>query len=246
MILRVALFITCLTDTFFPEVGRAVVRVLEHYGCQVSFPRDQTCCGQPACNSGFHHHARAQARAWLRAFARCDLIVTPSGSCADMVRHRYPELFAHEPDTLAAVRRLAPRTHEFVSFLRDVLRLDPRALPSLGDGQLTYHYSCHLRGQQTIDQTTDFIRAWAGPAYVPCERIDQCCGFGGVFAINHPPVSDAMGRDKLDCLLATGADTVISNEPGCTLHMAGLAHRLGHSLRFRHIAELLADSLDTA
>lgn len=240
--MNVALFVTCLTDTFFPRVGEAVVRVLRHFGCRVEFPPRQTCCGQPAYNSGFRPEAAALARRMVEVFETCETVVCPSASCTAMVQRHFPELLAGDPAWQARARRLAERTHEFATFLRDRLKINLAAHLRF-DEPVTFHYPCHARG---VYEPADLV-GWLGdvPAIdlrVP-RRLDLCCGFGGAFAVEYPSISGAMVRDKLDDLAATGARLVVCGESGCTLQMAGAARRRGLSLRFKHPAECLAESL---
>ncbi len=239
----VALFVTCLTDTFFPRAGDAVVRVLRHFGCRVHFPVAQTCCGQPAYNSGFHDEARALARRMIEIFEPYETVISPSASCAAMVRQHFPALFAPPDRHAAAADRLARRTHEFATFLVDRLHVDMAGLLRFAE-PVTFHYPCHARGIYGADDlqrwlTRDGEVDLRVPRYPDC-----CCGFGGLFAVEYPDISTAMVNDKLALLEQTGAKLVICNEGGCTLQMAGAAHRRGLPLRFRHIAECLAESLN--
>jgi len=232
----VGFFVTCLTDTFFPRVGEAAVRVLRHFGCRVHFPPQQTCCGQPAYNSGFHDHAAALLRRMPKAFASCEFVVTPSASCATMVKEHGPRLAGVNADE---VRLLAAKTWEFCTFLRDRLHVDIAACLKPRE-PVTFHYPCHARGIYEVADLLD----WLGRLDVrPPPRTDLCCGFGGLFAVDFPELSGRMLDDKLEMLAASGARLVICNEAACTLQMAGGAHRRGLPLRFRHLAELLAESL---
>jgi L-lactate dehydrogenase complex protein LldE len=240
--MTVALFITCLTDTFFPRVGEAVVRVLRHFGCRVEFPDTQTCCGQPAFNSGFHRDAAAVARRMIRVFEPCEHVVTPSASCAAMVRHHFVELLADDPTARAAAESLARRTHEFTRFLTHVLGVDLEAYLHF-DEPVTWHYPCHARGIVPFEELRSTLERCAGRSLRSPAQPDLCCGFGGLFAIEFPEISGGMLRDRLDELAATGARTVLCNEAGCTLHMLGGSARHGLPLRFRHVAECLAESL---
>lgn len=236
----VGLFVTCLTDTFYPRVGQAVVRLLQHFGCKVYFPPGQTCCGQPAYNSGFHSDAACLVRRMATVFGSYDVVVTPSASCATMVRQHGPELVSANHDQPARVRRLADRTYEFCTFLRDQLEIDIAEHLTV-DEPVTFHYPCHARGIYSLDD----LQAWLAklPQLRTPQRVDLCCGFGGVFAVDYPELSAAMLDDKLAQLNETGARLVISNEAACTLQMSGRAHRRGMPLRFKHLAECLAESL---
>lgn len=239
---RAALFVTCLTDTFFPRAGEAVVRVLRHFGCAVEFPPAQTCCGQPAYNSGFHRAARDVAAHWVEVFDPYECVVTPSASCAAMISRHTPELLADDPALKRAAERLAERTYEFSVFLRDRLLVDTAALLRIAE-PFTVHYPCHARGVYSVGELCASLPG-EGPNGLRLPRhTDLCCGFGGMFAIDQPQISGAMAGDKLDELAATRAELVVCNEAGCTLNLMGSANRRGMCLRFRHVAELLAESL---
>jgi L-lactate dehydrogenase complex protein LldE len=238
----VALFVTCLTDTFYPRVGAAVVRVLRHFGCHVEFPRRQTCCGQPAFNSGFHAEAAKLMRHMAAVFAEHERIVTPSASCAALVKRSGSELLVGDAEAQAAARRLADHTWEFATFLRDMLHVDIAPLLKF-DEPVTFHYPCHARDLYSLADLQSWLGVGNGRDVRTPEHADLCCGFGGVFAAEYPELSGAMLVDKLDDLAATGARLVISNEAACTLQMAGGAHRRGLPLRFKHLAECLAESL---
>jgi L-lactate dehydrogenase complex protein LldE len=239
----VALFVTCLTDTFQPRVGVAVVRVLRHFGCTVHFPPDQTCCGQPAYNNGFHAEAADLGRRFVDAFEGFENVVTPSGSCANMVVHHIPELLADDPVYAGRARRLAGRTWEFGRFLGEVLGVDLAAVPVDPGQAVTYHYSCHHRGWQTAEEASALIARLGGIDYRPLAGLDQCCGFGGAFRVLYPQISAAMSGDKLDEIARTGAGVVVCNEAGCSLTLSGAAHRRRRDVTFKHLAELLAESL---
>ncbi len=235
----VALFITCLSDTFYPRAGDALVRVLRHFGCRVHFPVGQTCCGQPAFNSGFHRAAAVLIRRMAAVFEPFAHVVTPSASCAALVKQHGPPLLADDPGAHAASVRLAEKTWEFCTFLRDRLNVDIAAHLKARE-PVTFHYPCHARSIYSLDD----LRTWLSSLEVrPPARADLCCGFGGLFAVEFPELSAAMLGDKLDELAATGARLVICNESACALQMAGGAHRRGLPLRFKHLAEVLAESL---
>lgn len=239
-----ALFVTCLTDTFFPRAGEAVVRVLRHFGCHVQFPPKQTCCGQPAYNSGFHAEAAAMIRRMARVFEPYEHVVTPSASCATMVRQHGPELLAGDATAHAAARRLAAKTREFTTFLQETLAIEVAAHVRF-DEPVTFHYPCHARETYSVNDLVQCLggnREGDGWLRIP-PRPDLCCGFGGVFAVDFPEVSNSMLSDKLEQLTATGAELVVCNEAACALQIAGGARRRGLPLRFKHIAECLAESL---
>ncbi len=239
--MRVALFITCLTDTFYPRVGEAVVRVLRHFGCEVEFPAEQTCCGQPAFNSGFCDAAKPLARRLIEIFEPYEHVVTPSASCATMLKDHYAELLADEAEWATAAQRLAHKTHEFATFLRDRIAVDIADHVRFNE-PVTYHYPCHARGVYTVADLCGWL-AGEGNRVQPPPHADLCCGFGGMFAVDFPEISGAMLEDKLDDLVASGARLVICNEGGCGLNLAGGARRRELDLRFKHLAECLAESL---
>ena len=240
--MQAALFITCLTDTFYPRVGAAVVRVLRHFGCEVAFPSAQTCCGQPAYNSGFHYETACLVRRMADLFGGHEYIVTPSASCATLVKHHGPELFRDDPRTFELVEQFGGRVWEFNIFLRDVLKIDIAAHLRFAE-PITYHYPCHARELYSLADLQAWLKGGNGTQVRDPARPDLCCGFGGMFAVDYPELSGAMLGDKLDVLAATGATLVISNEAACTLQMSGGAHRRGLPLRFKHLAECLAESL---
>lgn len=240
--MNVAFFITCLTDAFFPRVGVAVVKVLEHFGCRVAFPAAQTCCGQPMYNNGFHDDARALARRMIRVFAPFEHVVTPSGSCAAMIHDYYPSLFDDDHERHAA-EQLAAKTFEFVDFVNDVLKIDWAQHAPRVDTHATYHYSCHLRGIGQTDAAERVLKSIPGLTYTPLTTRDQCCGFGGTFALKFPPVSGALARDKSADIAATGVDTLICSEAGCGMNIAGACRREGVDVRMVSLAELLAEGL---
>ena len=238
------MFTTCLTDSFFPAAAAAAVRLLQRLDCTVDLPAEQTCCGQPQFNNGLHRQARTLARNMIEAFADSKCVVSPSASCTAMIRDYYPQLFAQEPHYLDRVREFVGKTYEFTEFLTRVLKADLKALNPRGRGRVTYHYSCHSRGVEVTPRiTVDLIKLIDGIEYVALEKMDQCCGFGGTFAVKTAPVSSALVADKVACIQAAAADTVVVNEAGCTLNIAGYCHRQGLNIRFVHIAQLLAESL---
>ncbi len=240
--MKVALFITCLTDSYYPRVGEAVVRVLRHFGCEVEFPPEQTCCGQPAFNSGFHDQAAAVARRMLRIFEPYETVVTPSASCAAMVKHHFAELLGDDARERAAAEQLAARTHEFAVFLTKELGIDIGRHLKFAE-PITFHYPCHARGIYSLAELHGWLTAAEAVDLRTPKHADLCCGFGGVFAVEYPEISGAMLDDKLEELAATGAKLVVCNEGGCALNMTGGAHRRGLALRFKHLAECLAESL---
>jgi L-lactate dehydrogenase complex protein LldE len=240
----VALFVTCLTDQFSPQAGLAVMHILEHFGCRVHFPQAQTCCGQPLYNNGFHGEAAGLARRMIEVFEPYPFIVTPSASCCAMVREHFPQLLAGEAAWQPGLQRLVSRTYEFVEFLQKVLKVDFEAIRLPQRQALTYHYNCHLRllgvGPEQADRP---LREMGNLEFRPLEKAEQCCGFGGMFSVEHPAISAVMAADKAKCIGDTGAPTVICNEAGCSMNISGMLHRQGVPARVRHFAEVLAEAL---
>ncbi len=234
--MRVGLFIACLNDAFYPRVGVAALRLLEHFGCQVIFPPTQTCCGQPMFNNGLRGDAARLARKLLADFDGCEAIVTPSGSCAAMVRENYPAL------GIADTERIG-RTWELIEFLVRVRRVDFAALGLRWPGRVTYHYSCHLRGLGLTDEVERVLATIDGLEYTPLAKREQCCGFGGTFATKFPEVSGTLVRDKVACIADTAADTLVCNEAGCGLNISGALHRENVPVRSVSLAEILAEAL---
>jgi L-lactate dehydrogenase complex protein LldE len=238
--IRVGLFVTCLVDLFRPSVGFAAVKLLGDAGCRVEVPPTQTCCGQPAYNSGDKADTKAIARQVMNAFTGFDYIVAPSGSCAGMLRAHFPELFADEPDFLPVVRRFADKVHELVSFLTDVMKVE--RIAAHYDGIATYHDGCSgLRELGVRTQPRKLLASVAGLSLKELPGAEVCCGFGGTFCIKYPEISERMASDKIADAAATGADTLLAGDLGCLLNMAGMASRQAKPLRVRHVAEVLAD-----
>lgn len=239
---RVQLFATCLIEAIRPEAGLAVVDVLEALGLEVDYPEGQTCCGQPAFNGGDWDNAAALGRHTLDVLTRSDApIIIPSGSCGDMIRHHYPHLFEDDPIYGPKARDVASRAYEFSEFVVDVLN----AAGEIGrsahpDGKLAYHPSCHLlRAMGIGSQPLELLEA-AGADLVELPNAEECCGFGGLFAIKMSAISSAMLARKLDAIEASGADTVVGCDVSCLINIAGGLHRRGVAVRTRHIAEVLA------
>lgn len=233
------LFVTCIVDTLYPEVGESVVRVLRRAGVQVGFPRGQTCCGQPAFNAGMRPQAKQMARHTIRTFeSKSGTVVLPSGSCTAMIRHGYSELFADDPEWLARAQALSERTYEFTEFLVDVLGIqDPKAR---FDARITYHPSCHLlRDLGVRTQPLQLLSAVEDLDFVALPHSDECCGFGGVFSVEHARISGAMLARKINHINATGAQLVISCDAGCMTNINGGLHRQEKSSRAVHIAQIL-------
>jgi len=236
---RVALFVTCLVDLHRPSVGFAAIRLLEAAGCQVEVPRAQTCCGQPAYNSGDRATARDLAAGLLDAFGGYDYVVVPSGSCGGMLKAHMPHLFDDDPNLRARADALAARTFELVSFLVDVLKLDTLSARWTG-GPVTYHDSCAgLRELGIKDQPRRLLAA-VGAEVKEMAEPEICCGFGGTFCVKYPEISVRMVSDKTRDIVASGAGTVLAGDLGCLLNIAGRLSREGQAVAVRHIAEVLA------
>ena len=236
---RVGLFVTCLVDLFRPQVGFAAVTLLKRAGCVVEVPLAQSCCGQPAYNSGDRASAAEVATGVIKAFAGFDYVVAPSGSCAGMIRAHYPELFADSPDLLARARDLAGRTWELTDFLdHRGLILDPA---SGAGGTVTYHDSCSsLRELGIRAQPRRLLAQLPGITLAELAQGEECCGFGGTFCVKYPEISGAMVSAKAADVEATGAETLLAGDLGCLLNIAGRLHRQGSTVKCRHVAEMLA------
>ena len=237
--MKIDLFTTCLTDSFYPSVAVSVVNVLRRLGIEVDVPAEQTCCGQPAFNSGLLEEARQVAVHMLDVFEDSETIVTPSGSCCAMVRHYYPMLFADYPSDLARAEAIAARLFEFVEFIEKVLSVDWRPWRLRYDATGCYHYSCHLRSLGMTDEVPRLLAKIDGFELRELEKYDQCCGFGGTFAVKYGHISEAMVNDKVDCIERTGAEVLVCNDGGCALNISGVLHRRGSPIRLMHAAQIL-------
>ncbi len=236
---RVALFVTCLVDLFRPTVGFAAVKLLEQAECAVEVPRAQTCCGQPAYNSGDRAAAKRIALRVIEAFAGYDYVVAPSGSCAGMIRCHYPGLFADDPAILPRAQDLAARCWELVSFLVDVRGV--RGVSARWEREATYHDSCSgLRELGVKDQPRRLLASVEGLRLRELPGTEVCCGFGGTFCVKYPEISDQMVDDKAADIAATGAAAVLAGDLGCLLNIAGKLARRGQPIEVRHVAEVLA------
>lgn len=240
---RVGLFVTCLADLMRPSVAFAAVKLLQDAGCTVEVPAGQTCCGQPALNSGDRKDAREIAKRVIEAFEGFDAVVGPSGSCMGTLRQDYPALFADDPAWAARADSLARRSHELLSYLVDVLKVD--GVQARYDGQATYHDSCAgLRELGVKGQPRQLLASVQGLDLVEMRGTEECCGFGGTFCVKYPDVSNAIVEKKAANIAATGADTLLAGDLGCLMNMAGKMSREGRKLRVRHVAEVLAGMTD--
>ncbi len=236
---RVSVFATCIIDQLFPQVGMAMCQVLERIGYEVDFPEEQTCCGQPAFNTGYRDEARQVARHFLKVFRGADYIVVPSGSCTAMITHHYPELFARESPLLAETERLLPRIREFSTFLLEVARVED--VGARFDGVVTFHDSCHGLRELGIKQGPRRLLAQVrGLTLREMEPPEECCGFGGTFAVKFPEVSGGMARAEIEAIQKTGAEAVVGIDSSCLLHLGGVLARAGLDIRTLHLAEVLA------
>jgi L-lactate dehydrogenase complex protein LldE len=241
--MRVALFVTCLVDLFRPTVGFAAVKLLEDAGCTVEVPRRQTCCGQPAYNSGDRADAEAIALQVFDAFAGYDYVVAPSGSCAGMLRIHYTELFADDSENLPRAQELAERSWELVSFLVDVCGTE--AVAANWQRRVTYHDACSgLRELGVKLQPRQLLASVSGLRLAELPGAEVCCGFGGTFCVKYPEISDKMVTDKAADIAGTGAQAVLSGDMGCLLNIAGKLYRQGRLVEVRHVAEVLAGMSD--
>ncbi len=235
----VTLFIQCLVDALYPEVAEAMVRVLDRLGISLTCPDDQTCCGQPAFNSGYRRQARIAARHFIEVFEDAELMVCPSGSCVNMVRHHYGELFQNDPQWSQRAQNLARRTYEFSEYLVDVLGVDD--LGARFEGKVTYHDSCHLlRGIGVRQQPRTLLQRVSGADFIEMKDSDYCCGFGGTFSTKYPDISDAMVTDKVKNLTDTNADALVVCDMGCLMNIQGKLSRLGSPIKVMHLAQILA------
>jgi len=240
---RVGLFVTCLADLFRPSVGFAAVKLLERAGCIVEVPRAQTCCGQPAYNSGDRNDARDIARQTIQAFDGFDYIVAPSGSCAGMLKKHYPGLFAGNALWESRAKEFAGRVHELVSFLTDVMGVI--AVDAGLEATATYHDSCSgLRELGIRDQPRALLSTVEGLVLKEMKDPDVCCGFGGTFCVKYPDISNEIVSQKTANIEASGADLLLAGDLGCLMNMAGKLKREGSKVKVRHVAEVLAGMTD--
>jgi L-lactate dehydrogenase complex protein LldE len=236
---RVSIFVTCVVDQLFPRVGIAMAEVLEALGYGIDFRERQTCCGQPAFNSGYRDEARRVARHFLDVFQDAEFVVVPSGSCTSMITHHFVELFADDPSTLAIAEHVASRTWEFSRFLLEMAKVED--VGARYEGVVTYHDSCHaLRELKIHDGPRRLLANVRGLDLREMDAADECCGFGGTFSVKFADVSGAMARTKIDSILRTQAGTVVSADQSCLMQLQGVMRRTGLNIRMMHLAEILA------
>jgi L-lactate dehydrogenase complex protein LldE len=235
--LKVQLFVTCLVDSLFPEAGEAVVQVLSRAGAQVEFPPDQTCCGQPAFNAGFHPEARRMAMHTIEVLEKtAGAVVVPSGSCASMIRHGYAELFENDPHWLPRAQALAERTFEFSQYLVDILQVSD--LQVQNPQRFAYHPSCHLLRGLGVEQQPLSLLESVGGAHISALE-PECCGFGGIFAVDHEEISTQMLERKLAQIDTTQAEAVVACDVSCLMHIEGGLRKRGSPVRCMHLAQVL-------
>ncbi|MGB2932066.1 MAG: (Fe-S)-binding protein [Methyloceanibacter sp.] len=235
----VGLFVTCLVDLFRPSVGFAAIKLLEDAGARVEVPQSQTCCGQPAYNSGDKEDAKAIARQVVESFERFDYVVAPSGSCAGMLRLHYPQLLADDPAFASRAQALAGKTFELTSFLVEVLGVE--AVDAHYAAPVTYHDACSgLRELKVKDAPRRLLRSVEGLTLTEMEETEICCGFGGTFSVKYPDIANAMVEGKVRNIVKSGAACVLAGDLGCLLHIAGKLSRDGSAIQCRHVAEVLA------
>ena len=238
--MKVSLFVTCLVDQLWTSVGVSAVEVLRRVGCEVEFDSRQTCCGQPAFNTGYRNEAREVAKRFIQIFeeSSADAIVSPSGSCTAMVRH-YPELFSDDSEWLKRAQAVAGRTHEFSSFLVNVLKVED--VGAEWTGRLTWHDACHgLRDLNLKSEPRRLIRNVRKAEFVELDNADSCCGFGGTFSVKYPEISVAILDQKIEAIERAGVAAVVSGDASCLMQIGGRLSRKGSKVRVMHLAELLA------
>ena len=241
----VSLFVTCIVDMIYPGTGVSVVEILEHLGVEVRFPMGQTCCGQPAYNAGFQEDARAVAKQFLTAFADAEVIVAPSGSCASMIVHYYPDLFKDDPEWYERATWAADITWELTEYLVNGLGISDLGA-SLPPTKVAFHQACH--GHRLLGlgaQARQLVEAIDGVTVTTMSHEDQCCGFGGLFAVKMPQVSGAMLDEKIEAIEGADADVIVTGDGGCMTHVNGGLARQNKPQRLTHIADLLAEGLRT-
>ncbi len=245
LIMKVSLFITCISDVVYPGVATAIVRLLSRYGVKVDVPKTQTCCGQPAFNSGYWDEARASAMTLLDAFEDSDFVVAPSGSCTGMIHHYYEELFKNDPIRHDQAIRLKEKTYEFTQFLVHVLQV--KDVGAVFPHKVTYHPSCHGTRLLGIKEEPKLLMGHVrGLELVPLPHGEDCCGFGGTFAVKMSDISGAMVTEKSDHVLATEAEVLVGLDMGCLMNIGGNLEYRGQPVRVMHLAELLEEGVRRA
>jgi L-lactate dehydrogenase complex protein LldE len=239
--MKVSLFIPCLTDQFFPRVGLNLVKILKKAGASVDYPMEQTCCGQPAFNSGYHEEAIELAERFLRVFRQAEYIVAPSGSCTSMVKIFYPEIVL-DHNLSELLHEVVSKTYEFSEFLVNVMGITD--LGARFPHKVTYHDACHLLRELKVKHPPrELIRHVRDIQFVEMENSEDCCGFGGTFSVKFPEISTAMAEDKARAIVASGAEYVVANDSSCLMQIAGYLSRKGLAAKPLHLAELLGENM---
>ncbi|AMA72988.1 MULTISPECIES: (Fe-S)-binding protein [Aneurinibacillus] len=238
--MKISFFVTCLADVFYPGVAKDAVEVLERLGCEVEFPQAQTCCGQPAYNSGYHKETKNIARHMIETFAGAEYVVTPSGSCAAML-HDYVKLFEDEPEWLEKARVLAAKTYEFTQFIVEVLRVED--VGAAFRANATYHRSCHMTRLLGVKEAPmKLLEHVEGLRVTPLPNAHDCCGFGGTFSVKMVPISEQMVDEKIRHIEETDAEVLIGADCGCLMNIGGRINRKGKPIKVMHIAQVLNHS----
>lgn len=242
-LLKASLFITCIADNFFPQVGDSVAKILRRNGVDLDFPKDQTCCGQPAFNAGYWDEARDVAKGLIRTFEKSEYVVSPSGSCVAMIKHDYPQLFAGDQLWESRVKELAAKTYEFSQFLVNVLKVED--VGARQKMKVVYHPSCHAtRIMEIHEEPLKLLHRVKGLELLELPNADQCCGFGGTFSVKMAAVSEEIVEDKVRNIMQSGADIVTGTDLGCLMNIGGRLEHQGHSVQAIHIAQLLAEGME--
>ncbi|WP_338448221.1 (Fe-S)-binding protein [Niallia oryzisoli] len=240
--MKVSLFITCLADVFYPNVGKSTVELLEKLGCEVDFPEQQTCCGQPAFNTGYHKETREVAKNMIKTYENAEYVVSPSGSCITML-HEYQNLFDNQPEWREKAVKLANKSYELSQFLVDVLKVEnvSARLPA----RATYHNSCHMTRLLGVkDAPAKLLENVEGLEMEPLSNHYDCCGFGGTFSVKMGPISEQMVDEKIKHIEETGAEVLIGADCGCLMNIGGRINRKGKPIKVMHIAEVLNSEVD--
>ncbi|WP_280768598.1 (Fe-S)-binding protein [Salipaludibacillus daqingensis] len=236
--MKVSLFLTCLADVVYPaSVGKSTVEILERLGCEVDFPKKQTCCGQPAFNSGFHRESRDVAKHMIKTFEEAEYVVSPSGSCVTML-HEYSKLFSEDPEWQERAKALSDKSFELTQFIVDVLKVDD--VGAEFHGNVTYHTSCHMtRLLKVKEAPMKLLENVKGLKFTELPNKQQCCGFGGTFSVKMVPISEQMVNEKVEHIEETDAEVLIGADLGCLMNIGGRIERQGKPIKVMHIAEVL-------
>ena len=239
--MKVSIFATCIVDLFKPVVGIATVELLEKLGCEVDFPENQVCCGQPTYNSGYVEESKEAMKNMIRTFENSDYIITPSGSCGFMFRE-YPHIFAEDPEWSIRAKNVADKTYELTQFIVDILKVEN--VGARLEGKATLHSSCHMTRLLGVkDAPSILLSNVEGLEVIPLPNIDKCCGFGGTFSAKMPDISEQMVDEKVACIMETKADYLIGADMGCLANIGGRLERLGKKVEVLHIAQVLNNSV---